>query len=568
MSDEGKRLHDSIRQSLAEQSPGYAKSLEFEKRDEAEKAEAIRILESDDPLAEIKLHLDNLLAGEDATKQLVFLLCLSGKINDPKKKQIIELLGDAGGGKTMVANAITQLYKTKKVGRFSKRALDYSDLQGYEILYLQEIGAMDKEDQGVSTLKFLSADDDGYTVVVSVYDADEQAWTTQTIKIPPITVVTSTTRTDIDPQFQRRSWLINVDQTHAQTLEIERWKIDEKQEGALVTLGLETDTRAAKSKRILTHLVNQIENTQVFMPFPKSIFGILDKDQLRVRGDMDKFWILAYLYNVLLQRKLLKGKIKGRNIVCASPAKTSKMFTITKHPLITMTLNLEGRYLDFIEAMKTAGYSKRGDRVTMDGRNAIRKAHGRSTNTVYRYLDDLFKREFFTKEKGEKGVVEFVLRDDLNSLLQKQSEIAGILDIPTTLGLKMIEEAQNFIDGVLERRLGGGIPPGHEDTVSLLKSFSNTLSDEKEWLSAQKEVETVGISDIPPESPPVPDIANAGLQDKMNWILGELSFGTKSVSELVEKSGMVTTEIDSILALMARDKVAFRALDGTWRAST
>ena len=65
---------------------------------------------------------------------------------------------EPAGGKTHLMR-IADAFKTKSVGRFTAHALDYSNLQDYEVLRLKELGSMDQEFQGVSTVKFLSADD-------------------------------------------------------------------------------------------------------------------------------------------------------------------------------------------------------------------------------------------------------------------------------------------------------------------------------------------------------------------------------------------------------------------------
>lgn len=567
MSERKRKTWDEVReQGIKEKQENINKKI----REEEEKNEALRILESDDPLAEIKQHLDTLIAGEDATKQLLFLLCLSGKIDDPKKKQIIELLGDPGGGKTTIANAITSFFKTKKVGRFSKRALDYSDLEGYEILYIQEIGVMDKEEQGVSTLKFLSSDDQGYTVEVTVMDPETKQFTTQTIKIPPITVVTSTTRTEIDPQFQRRSWPINVDQTHAQTFRIEQFKIQEKREEALIILGLKKETKANKSKRILGHIIKLLDNVQVFMPFPEKIFDILNKERLRARGDFDKFYVLAELYNFLLQRKLFKTQINGRSIVFASPMLTAKMFSITKNPLIAMTIDLEERFLKIIEAMKKAGFSKQGHRITIEDRNKIAEhlENIHSDRTVYNYLNQLFKKEFLSKETLKTNAVDFILIDDLDALLQKKSEVVHKLEKCNVLGLKMIEEAENFINGVLHNELENPHPPyiNVQGLSSLLEDFVHTLSKEKNKLSKEIKEKTMHKEELCEESKTLEP--EQTLQEKMDTVLKTVSdAGEKGVNEYIlgRKTGLTREELPRVLAVLERDRVAWRDVAGYWR---
>jgi len=133
--------------------------------------EAEEILKSKKPVEKIQRHLDNIIAGEGRNKTFLFLNLLSGIPDDPSKKQIILISGHAGGGKSTLMN-IADAFKVKDVGRFTQHALDYSDLEGYQVLRLKEIGKMDEEEQGVSTLKFLSSDDRGYKVEYTVKDEE------------------------------------------------------------------------------------------------------------------------------------------------------------------------------------------------------------------------------------------------------------------------------------------------------------------------------------------------------------------------------------------------------------
>jgi len=66
--------------------------------------------------------------------------------------------------------SLTELFRTKEIGRFTEPAIDYADLSGFEILKLKELGYADDEEMRgqISTLKFLSTDDKGYTVEYTV----------------------------------------------------------------------------------------------------------------------------------------------------------------------------------------------------------------------------------------------------------------------------------------------------------------------------------------------------------------------------------------------------------------
>jgi len=114
--------------------------------------------------------LDNVICGESENKQAILILLTGSKYKDIEKKSIVILKGTEGSGKSTLASTLSTFFKTKEVGRFSQHALDYTNLEGFEVLYLKELGSMDMEKQGISTIKFLGVDDRGYTVEITVRD--------------------------------------------------------------------------------------------------------------------------------------------------------------------------------------------------------------------------------------------------------------------------------------------------------------------------------------------------------------------------------------------------------------
>ena len=182
------------------------------------KAEAERLMASPELESWTVETFHKEITGEDSAILGTFYLELTGKLNDPQLKQIIVLKGEPGGGKTTIADRTSRRFKRKKVGRFSEHALDYSGLSCKEILYLQEIIGLGFEEKGVSTLRFLSADDEGYVVEIAV--KKEGKFTTEEHKIPPMTVITTTSHVSIEKQLGRRVWEINVDESEEQTRKV------------------------------------------------------------------------------------------------------------------------------------------------------------------------------------------------------------------------------------------------------------------------------------------------------------------------------------------------------------
>jgi len=424
---------------------------EDEKREEdpdVEK-EVERIFSSEDPLSEIKKHLDNLIAGEDYNKLTIFLLLLSGKLKDPSLKQMILLKGESGGGKSKLME-IADLYKTKKVGRFTEHAVDYAELRGYEVLKLKEIGLMDEEKQGVSTLKFLSADDEGYTVEYTTRDPETNELVTKTKRIPPITVISSTTRVSIDPQFTRRNWIISPDESEAQTLRVARWIERYERERAEVLLGLRKETSYEFSQKVLRTFLSRLEDYQVIIPFPRAINEILEPSSLRVRGDYKKLLALVKFYVILLQNKLPKIQTEKSKVLIATPDAAIKAINVALEPLTMMTAELDRRTEETLRILMDLKKTRKGDEIIKEDKDEIARRRGVSPKTVHRYLNELENSGYLgSRGTGTKRDPKtWYLIYDIDVIKRKLSKITDVLESPTILYNKMVKEAQEWLNSI------------------------------------------------------------------------------------------------------------------------
>jgi len=451
-----------------------------------------QILKSPDILGYIKTLLDDVIAGEDANKQLIFLLLLSGKVSDPDRKQIVLLQGEAGGGKTTLANNISKLFRTKKIGRFTKHALDYSDLEGYEVLYIQEIGALDKEDQGISTLKFLSSDDKGYTIEATVRDPETGEWVTMQRRIPPITVITTTTRIDVDPQFSRRSWLLNVDETVTQTKKIKNFKIDGVIENTLVSLGFKKERKKQRALRVLKKLVASLRDCKIAILFPESIANLLGESRkIRIRGDYDKFTELAWLTGFLHQSKAtpLPSNPGNAPVYLAPAQEIASMFKITKDPLIAMTTDLEKRFLDLFNAMDEEGYMLTEAVFTKNERAELAQRLGKTPGTITKYFRELAKRCPYVLKVASGREVHYTITKNLDDLKHEILENTYFLESPISLALKFLEESEKRLESIR------ALLPSGDASEKFLQATRESLEKEKIKLEQEKKLENIADSE-------------------------------------------------------------------------
>ena len=420
-----------------------------------EEEEIEEIITSENPLDEIGKLLDNIIAGESENKKAIFLLLLSGKILDPELKQMVLIKGTEGGGKSTLMK-IADLFETKDVGRFSEHALDYSDLQGYEILRLKEIGKMDQEKQGVSTLKFLSSDDKGYTVEITVRDKKTGKFTTMQYTIPPITVITSTTRITLDPQFERRAWIFNVDESEKQTEEVLKLKAKRQKEKDLKKLGLLLETSEERSYRILRSLVKSLKPVDVILTFPESLREVFDKSILRVRGDYDKIKALIIFYHFLLQRKLRKININGRTVIFTEPKYAIDILKIVQDPLTSMMTKLEKRTRELIKWLKEFNVTSSGDVIDKEKRDKLAVSLRKSEKSIRRYLEQWVNAGYVSKSyvkvgKSKREVLNHTLLYDLDVIERKISSVLDISKMSAFLYERMKKEAEKYLNDILDK---------------------------------------------------------------------------------------------------------------------
>ena len=454
----------------------------MEKNEEAEKeepkfsedveanitVEVERVLEAEKQLEMLKPHLDNVVVGEESNKQAIFVLLTSGKYAKPEMKQMILLKGTAAGGKSTLSRELTRGYKTKNVGRFTAHALDYADLEGSEVLVLKELGAMDKEDtekRGLSTLKFLSSDDRGYTVEMPVRDEETGRFKNTQYKIPAITIISTTTRLTLDPQFERRTWLFNVDETVEQTKKIAFWKAQNEKQKTQKLLGLRQYTDYEFSKEVLKRFVEKLEPINVIIPFPETLTEILGYNILRVRGDLDKVYNFLKFYGLFNKKRLQQ---LNENVYVLTPEICVEAIELIVEPLTNMLSQMDERAKAILEALKKVSdvtqrktadgetvevetkYCLKGSEITKKVRDRITVEVDKSERTVRNFFNFLSNTPFVSSD-GKKPIT-YTLLVDVETIEQKLSGILEKLKTSNLLIPEMEKEAQKLLNSLLENK--------------------------------------------------------------------------------------------------------------------
>jgi len=452
---------------------------------------ARRILKSPHVLQIIKILLDESIRRESRNKVYAFLIMLTAKHPDPALKQILVLGGSPGGGKTTVANVLKQLVRTKKVGRFTEHAMDYSDLEKYQLLYIQELLDLEQQKKmGVSSVRFLSADDQGYTVEFTSGDA-KTGFKTQQRKIPAMTVISTTTVVDTEAQFERRIHRMNMDESRQTTRAVLDWKAQEEKRAVLEWLG---DVKPRRGIYILKAIIDLLKPCHISTAaISHTMSQILKDTYLRARGDYSKLLALTAMTAWLHQQQrpyVTRGvTAQEERMIFALPQDAYYALQVGLQPILTMMTQLDKRLRDLLPVvyqLKDLKYTyKRGKELdTVDGftvnqllpkaREAVKPDLPR--HTLYLWLKTLEDRGILAVSKlGAENVYSLIsapegidVRVDKVSDLRSESEI----------GVKLQKEAESFffsISAGLSQQLIGLSPEDWFDQDELDRDLTPLL---------------------------------------------------------------------------------------------
>jgi hypothetical protein len=432
----------------------------FDPEVEAEiQSELAKVLEAENQVEALKPHLDRVLVGEDESKIPIFVLLLGSKYQEAEFKQIVLIKATEGSGKSTLIRNLAEGYKVKDVGRFSAHALDYTNLEGYEILSLKELGSMDMEKQGVSTIKFLSSDDRGYNVEVTVRDEDTGKFKTESYRIPCITVISTTTRLILDSQFERRAWIFSMDETPQQTERVARWKAEVEREKAEVLLGRRKITSLNFSQEVIRRFVAQIKPIKIVIPFPYTLSELLGYDVLRIRGDIDKLYVFVKFYATLNMRRLTKLK---EDVYAVTPQVCMEALQIAEKPLVGMLSKMDERTHAILSVLKEIKdveyrtgedgdqhveelirYDVKDSQIDKKVREQIAVKVGKSEQTIRKFFSSLENSGYVSGD--QKKPKTYTLLYDVEEIEDKLIGISAKFKSADILIDKMTKEAQEWL---------------------------------------------------------------------------------------------------------------------------
>jgi len=218
--------------------------------------------------------------GEDLNKQLLYLCASSRKLDDPIS---VLILSQSASGKSFLVDSVKKLMPSEEVvavTSLSDQALNYIDDLSHKFLVLGE--AVHGEVVEHQIREMLSGKE--LSRMVTIKDAETGKMQSKVIRTPVIVAsVMSGTNHAINPENASRCFIINTDESKAQTQAIhthqrQKYSLNRLRTGSAETERIIKTHQAAQRLLTKRHIVNDFAP---LLDFPTSL--------MRLRRDHDRF---------------------------------------------------------------------------------------------------------------------------------------------------------------------------------------------------------------------------------------------------------------------------------------
>lgn len=415
--------------------------LVVEKEVITEKKHLIEILKQPDLLKYVdealeEKEVNKAVKGEIHSKLTSFMLCNTMNLGN---YLMLVFKGSSSIGKTNLANLVTGLFKTKKIGELSPTALKYAgDEKQYHILYHQETS---EKESGRKTFKFISSDDDGFLAETTIKNPETGEFGIQRIKVPAKGFVTTTTAIELDKEFATRSFMIPLDESQQQTRKIMEYNLSETQRKMNQ---IEGHKEYGKKYKNLKKALEELYVCDIVIPFESEIKSVFPTKTipLRVRRDSKKLITVIKASTLLFQHQRPKIIVNNELLLVSTWQDLYNAIRIAM-PIMDATMTgYDSRTKKAIELLpeiilETGGITSENLANAMGdiGKNYAGRILKQLNESGYLYQDNELKKELNIKGK----TIVYVLdkkyrRESCNNALQ---------DIDW---VKVLEKQQKFLD--------------------------------------------------------------------------------------------------------------------------
>ena len=361
-----KTIRDELKREYGDCSPlesiigivqDNAEKLQNEKEPEREveetsakiKQQAQELLEDPKLLYKISKDMEKWIVGEQQSRLLQFVLCVSCMSKRDYAFQIVS--GESAGGKSWktehVLNYLPKEYY-RKVGRLSKTSLEYLKDQNFDLLWIQEQRG---GKQASDSIRLSSIEDGGTKIWVTERNPDSGRFETHEYRVPGRSIITTTVNTNIDPQDLTRSWLFGVDETSTQTENIVNYQTEEAANPLEFknALGLaDPDLRP-----VVHEALRQLEwDYVVVVPFVENLKKFVNTQVLRTRRDFKKLIRLIRVVTLIHQKQRPSFTIKDKKFLVSLPQDAYISLTLAWEIFQRTAMGLDQREQKVIDVLK------------------------------------------------------------------------------------------------------------------------------------------------------------------------------------------------------------------------
>lgn len=325
------------------------------------------------------------IIGEETNRILLFIIASSYKMPDTLHALI---QGSSGSGKTRLLKVISDLMPPEDVKRYT-RVTDNSFYNQDEYFFVNKLICFEdmdglKEDAQLAVRELQS--NEILISSTSVKDKHGQISGGERVVRGPIASLSCTTKGDLYEDNVSRSFLIAVDESKAQTLQVIAYQNNE-------AAGLMSKTEQQKVRAFVQNCMRLLQPYEVINPFANKIK--LPESAHKIRRLNELYQCFVRQITLLHQYQRKRDK-QGRLI--SEKADLQAACDILFESIVLKVDELDGSLRQFLERLKNFIRSKNDDEYEFN-RFELRAALGLSKSQQHYYIKRLVELEYL-QQKG------------------------------------------------------------------------------------------------------------------------------------------------------------------------
>ena len=361
---------------------------------EADQEEALKTLKDKDLIKRI---IDDLgvigCVGENMNKLLGYIVTVSRKLEEPLSMIIVS---QSGAGKSNLADLLESIVPEEDcvhLSRLTPQALYYmaKDSLSRKVLVIEEKEGSEAADYSIRVLQSKQV----LRTAVPVKDPRNGRMKTEVIEVSgQVTVIETTTRTDLNPENTSRCFIVYMDESEEQTRRIHYYQKKRK-----TIFGIEDSEEKESIIRKHQNMQRLLGNIRVHNPYVEEIE--FPTKWLRVRRDHMRFLNLIEAVTFLHQKQREKKITEtGIEYIESTVEDYDIAYDMANDIIGDSLTELMKPERDFLKRIEEMLKEKNKDKFT---RRQLREYLGLPDHIVRKYITKLVELEYLQIIEGKKG---------------------------------------------------------------------------------------------------------------------------------------------------------------------